>query len=257
MRMEQLYDCKGAFLRRTRHGNSDYYYYIKRPTGSSYNYVGRSSHREVSRICEARFLEEAIRRLDHNIDLVKSLRNNYLSIDKYHISGSLPLVYQSEVLPLSNQYKEKSTLWKNQKLEFQKEFPENYPQYKTYRTSDGVMVKTASEMVIYERFKDAGLTQIYELPFVPKDHGAALYPDFAVLSPIDMKSVIFVEYVGRMDLTNYRADFAKRTGRYIESGYVPGVNLFFIFADENGKIDSLQITKVIADIFGLRSSHLS
>ena len=119
------------------------------------------------------------------------------------------------------------------------------------------MVKTLSELLIYERFKDAGLTLIYELPFVPNDYGPALYPDFAVLSPIDMKSVIFVEYVGRMDIQRYREDFARRVGRLIDNGYIPGVNLFFIFGDKDGNIDSLQITKVIADILGLRASLLS
>ena len=128
--------------------------------------------------------------------------------------------------------------------------PENYPQYKRHRTSDGVMVKTISEVVLYEKFKDAGLTQIYELPFIPADHGPPLYPDFTILSPIDMKTEILVEYVGRLDLREYREDFAKRLGRYIASGYKPGVNLFFVFSDKDGNIDSMQISKVISDILG-------
>ncbi len=196
-------------------------------------------------------------RLDHNIDLVKSLRNNFLPLDSSHINDSLPLTYQSEGFSMSETYKEISAKWLTTQLEFQKGFPENFPDNKHYRTSDGVMVKTLSELLIYERFKDAGLTLIYELPFVPNDYGPALYPDFAVLSPIDMKSVIFVEYVGRMDIQRYREDFARRVGRLIDNGYIPGVNLFFIFGDKDGNIDSLQITKVIADILGLRASLLS
>lgn len=66
-----------------------------------------------------------------------------------------------------------------------------------------------------------------------------------------MKSEILVEYVGRFDLTEYRGDFAKRVGRYIRSGYTPGVNLFFVFSNNDGNIDSTQITKVIADILGI------
>ena len=113
------------------------------------------------------------------------------------------------------------------------------------------MVKTISEVVLYERFKAAGFAQIYELPFIPVDHGPVMYPDLSILSPIDMKSIMIVEYVGRLDLREYREDFAKKLGRYIASGYVPGVNLFLIFSDRDGNIDSMQITKVINDIRGM------
>ena len=118
---------------------------------------------------------------------------------------------------------------------------------------DGIKVKTVSELVLYERLKDAGLALIYELPLPLKDYGPPVYPDVTVLSPIDMKTEIIVEYVGLLDLYEYRVDFVKKLGRYIKSGYIPGVNLFFIFSDANGNVDSIQITKVIADIFGIRA----
>ena len=83
----------------------------------------------------------------------------------------------------------------------------------------------------------------------------AAAPDFTILSPVDMKSEIIVEFAGRMDRQDYREDFAKRVGRYIASGFIPGVNLFFIFGDNDGNIDSTQITKVIEDIYGMRNSN--
>ena len=137
------------------------------------------------------------------------------------------------------------------RLAFQAEYPENYPEFKTETTSDGVKVKSVSEALLYERFKSAGFFQIYELPLVLKDHGPAIYPDFTILSPVDMKTQIYVEYVGRLNLPKYREDFARRLHRYISNGYKPGVNVFFIFSDSNGHIDSMQINRVIAEIRGI------
>ena len=253
LRFEKIDDWRNIKLKRSKHGDSDYYYYIKRPGDASYDYIGNSSHEDVIRVCEARLLEEAIKRIDHDIELIKALDSGFLPFDLDHINESLPKAYHCGSLPVPDRYKEASAGWISRSLEFQNRFPENYPQFKKHRTSDGVMVKTVSEVLIYERFKAAGLTAIYELPFVPNDHGPALYPDFSVLSPIDMRSVILVEFFGRMDLQKYREEFAKKVGRYIDSGYIPGVNLFFIFSDKDGNIDSLQITKVIIDILGLRN----
>ncbi len=187
------------------------------------------------------------------MDLMKSLKEGFLPFDQSSVSESLPAVYRCEVPPVSELYQRESAKWKAGRLKFQKGFPENYPQKKKHRTSDGVMVKTISELTVYEMLLAAGLTPVYELPFPAHDYGPPLYPDFTVLSPVDMKTEIIVEFVGRMDQQGYREDFARKVGRYIASGYIPGVNLFFIFGDKDGNIDSTQITRVIADIFGKNS----
>lgn len=256
LRLEQVGNYDGIILRRIKSRNN-YYYCTKRPGDSSYSYIGRESYREISRICEARFLKEANKRVENNIELINSLLNNYLPLDTNHINENLPKTYRFEPQPVSEGNQSISSKWLEHNLEFQRRFPGNFPENKRHRTSDGIMVKSISEALVYERLKDAGLTVIYELPFLPNDHGPAVYPDFAVLSPIDLESVIFVEFVGRMDLQNYREGFAKKVGRLLDSGYIPGVNLFFIFSDRDGNIDSLQINKVIADIFGLRNTQLS
>ena len=252
-RLERLENCRGAFLCRKNHGHGKYYYSIKRRGSKSYKYVGNSEKREVKRVREARFLEEAIRRIDRDLGFMKALADGFLPFDPSHISESLPEAYRCIVPPVSELYQREGAKWKAAQLEHQKRFPENYPERKTQRTSDGVMVKSVSEVVLYEMFKSAGLVQVYELPFPPIDYGPTIYPDFTILSPIDMKTNIIVEYVGRMDLTDYGEKFARRVSRYMDSGYQPGVNLFFIFGDRKGNIDSTQIAKVIADIFGLRS----
>ena len=250
-RLGQLGACKDAFLRRSRSKNGKCYFSVKRSGYASYSYLGTADHPEVKRVQEARFLSEAISRIDHNIDLIKTLLTGFLPYDQSSVNENLPESYRCVVAPVSDNYKRESERWLSERKTFQKEFPENYPQHKKHRTSDGIMVKTISEVVLYERFKAAGFAQIYELPFIPVDHGPVMYPDLSILSPIDMKSVILVEYVGRMDLREYREEFARKLGRYIASGYVPGVNLFLIFSDRDGNIDSMQITKVINDIRGM------
>lgn len=252
-RLYLLRDCNNVRL--CRHKKKDknlYYYYIKRPGSRKYTYLGTADHHDVKRIREARFLKVAIDRIDQNINLLKALKEGFLSIDPSSVSESLPKSYRCEVSPVSELYEIKGKEWKTKRLEFQKGFPENYPERKKHRTSDGVMVKTISELTLYERFKDAGIAIIYELPIPLKDYGPPIYPDITALSPIDMKTEIIVEFVGRLDLPEYRADFAKKIGRYLKNGYRPGVNLFFIYNGSDGNIDSIQITQVIADILGIR-----
>lgn len=253
-RLELLRDCKGAFLRCAKPGKGNHYYYYVKWNGSKvYDYLGPSDHRIVKRVKEAHFLEEAIRRIDRDLCLMKALTDGFLPYDQSHITESLPAVYRCDVPPSSELYEIEGKKWLARRLEDQKRFPENYPAKKTHQTSDGIWVKTVSEVVLYEMVKSAGLALIYELPLPMKDYGPPLYPDVTILSPVDMKTEIIIEYVGRLDLRGYREEFAKKVDRYLESGYRIGVNLFFVFSDSEGHIDSIQIKRVITDILGIRN----
>lgn len=253
-RLELLRDFKDSFLRRVKPGKGkNYYYSVKRKGSKTYAYLGPTDNSIVKRIQEVRFLKEAIRRINLDLGLMKALADGFLPYDTSHINESLPASYRCDVPPSSELYEIEGRKWLARKLEDQKGFPENYPEKKKHRTSDGIMVKTVSEVALYEMVKSAGLALIYELPLAMKDYGPPMYPDVTVLSPIDMKTEIIIEYVGRLDLREYREEFARRVDRYLRSGYKIGVDLFFVFGDSEGHIDSMQINRVIADILGIRN----
>ena len=251
---EALGSAGKVLLKRNVHKNGHAYYYGKMPGASKYHYIGAESNLQVRKIKKAAHLGKAMENIDRNIILINSFMADYEEYDYRSVEASLPMTYRDGKNPCISAYQSIGKKWQEEKLVFQAGFPENYPERKKEQTSDGVWVKTISEVVMYERFKGAGLFQIYELPLVSKDYGPNLYPDFTILSPLDLKTEIIVEYVGRLDSQQYREDFARRIYRYMKNGYIPGVNLFFVFSDLEGHVDSLQINKVIADIRGLRTA---
>jgi hypothetical protein len=250
-RLEQCRGFEDVVLRKTKRQSGKYYYYAKRAKSDKFVYLGVRDRPDVIRICEVHFLKESLRRIERNINLINSFLDGYLPYDIYTVNAALPSTYRSKTLPLNGAYEAEGARWKAKKLEYQAQQPENYPEFKTETTSDGVKVKTVSELLLYEKFKDAGFIQIYELPLALEDHGPLMYPDITILSPVDMKTEIYVEYVGRLDLPDYQQKFARRINRYIKNGFKPNVNVFFIYSDKEGHVDSMQINKVIADIRGI------
>ena len=241
----RLRQCDGAeniIVRLSKkHGKS--YFYTKRRGSKHYKYTG--NEKAVKTIRDAHFLREAIKRIDSNIELIELFLSRFLEYNMYAVNEAHTAVYRTDVPPMSIAYEHTAEAWKENRLSFQKKFPENYPDHKRERTSDGVMVKTISEALLYEMVKDAGLCGIYELPLVMKDYGPPMYPDLTVLSPVDMETEIIIEYVGRLDLPKYRDDFGRKVARYLANGYKIGENLFFVFGDAEGHIDSTQIKRVI------------
>ena len=228
------------------------YYCVKQHGDKKFRYLSVKDKETVPRIREAVHLAKTIDCINSNIALIESILDEYQEYDFGSINRLLPEVYQSADFADNTEYQQIAGLWKKDQLAYAATFPKNYPEWNQYPTSDGTKVKTLSEVIAYDRFVNAGLVPVYERPLPANDYGPNLYPDFTILSPVDMKTEIIVEYVGMLDLQKYREDFAKRIYRYMQNGYIPGVNLFFIFGDEKGRIDTLQINKIIADIYGLR-----
>lgn len=261
-RLSLLGDVRNKKLRINKVNENHIYYYIGNKGTKDFKYIGSGVDARVQNIKEAVHLEESLERIDKNISLITSLLDDYSEYDYASVDMILSAAYKAgrktDTTALFGpcfsygQYRDKAQKWKKAKLIYQATFPENYPENKTEQASDGTRMKTLSEVLIYERLLSAGLISVYELPLVSADYGPNMYPDFTVLSPIDLQTEIIIEYVGRLDLQPYREDFAKRINRYIQNGYIPGVNLFFIFGDKRGHVDSLQISKVIADIKGIR-----
>lgn len=211
------------------------YYYAYKKGGVDSNYAGGDSAEEVRGIKEVRHLKEAIKRIDTNIELIKALREGYVQCDLLTIDSLMKKTYRNNMPRIDDKYHSLGKKWKAEKLKFQSNFPENYPDFKTHQTLDKTLVKSVSEVNLYNTLLLEGLIFVYELPLASKDYGPPFYPDFTILSPVDLKTEIIVEYVGRMDMKSYREDFADRIYRYMRNGYIPGINLFFVFADLDGK----------------------
>lgn len=113
---------------------------------------------------------------------------------------------------------------------------------KGHTTSDNVEVRSRAELVLYEHFKNLGLTFWYEKPTMID--GILLHPDFTIIHPKDGR-VILWEHCGMMDLENYYKDFLNRQYRYAAEGYLPYRNIVYSYDFGDDSIDITYIDKIL------------
>ena len=108
-------------------------------------------------------------------------------------------------------------------------------------TSDGTIVRSKSELIIYELLLQYHITFRYEKPVMID--GTEYRPDFTILLP-DGK-VIYWEHAGMMTKEEYRNRHKKKMDVFESAGIVPWDNLIVTYDDKNGNIN---INCIISEI---------
>lgn len=99
-----------------------------------------------------------------------------------------------------------------------------------YRTNNGELVRSKSELNIANALQKAGIPYKYECPLLLKD-GTVVYPDFTILD-VKNRRVIYWEHRGMMDASDYVKNAVRKNKNYLKNGIVTGVNL--VITEESG-----------------------
>ena len=108
-------------------------------------------------------------------------------------------------------------------------------------TSDGTIVRSKSELIIYELLLQYHITFRYEKPIIIG--GVEYRPDFTILLPDGR--VIYWEHAGMMIKEEYRERHKKKMNAFESAGIVPWDNLIVTYDDRYGNIN---INLIISEI---------
>lgn len=113
-------------------------------------------------------------------------------------------------------------------------------------TSDNIMLRSKSELIIYEALKNAGLSVEYEKPL--KIDNINYRPDFTIQGKYG-GDVMYWEHLGMLSVPKYKMKWARKKSIYQKHGVVEGDNLIVSKDDERGGISMKQIVKLIQRYF--------
>jgi hypothetical protein len=227
-------------------GSDRTYYYRKEKQGRKYKrtYLGRSNNKEVRNIKKARYVAKALSVVENDIALLDRLCDEYAFSGFSEINKSIPRTYRLESVDYYENLPDVAREWLRRKEAEKAEYGPWHPEGLIHTVSNGIKVRTKSEMAIAEILLRNGIPFVYELPHVLKN-GKIVHTDFTILSTIDYKTEILLEHEGSMDDPQYRGKHAWRIENYYLTGYIPNVNIFFTFDGLNGSVDGEAIQRIV------------
>lgn len=129
-------------------------------------------------------------------------------------------------------------------------FPSNteYPEGLIVPTKSGVMVRSKSEAMIANELFECNVPFHYEQKLVIGE--TIIYPDFTIPGKDERDSPFIWEHFGMVDKPNYILSATSKLKLYIESGYIPGVNLIMTFEKKDMPLDIIYVDTLISHFFG-------
>lgn len=188
------------------------------------------------------YVKKSIPSLKDSIGSTEKMLPALKIFDPSKILDDLNDSYDGHPLKLENVVGQDVNLnWENLVERQNKAFPENL----RYQASGG-MYRSKSEMIIATQLARFGIPFKYEAevqlgPF-------RMYPDFAVLNPLDGE-IVYWEHLGMLEKSDYQKAVERKICTYCIHGIRPGDNLILTCDGEGHPLSALKIERLVRSYF--------
>ena len=193
-------------------------------------YLGRKDLKEIAGLSNRKEAETALIAINSNIKVLEEMGDKLIDFDTIipkltYINGRDKVSRGQAVELIDGIAGIKETYNKNGHV-----------------TSDGVVVRSRAELILYEYFKSKGLEFYYEKPLMVG--GVVLHPDFTIVRKSDKKEILW-EHCGMMERQGYYSEFLRRLNMYASEGFLPYDNLILTYDFGGDSIDMHHIERLL------------
>lgn len=225
-----------------------YYYQMIQENGKTKKYYIEKRNAElIKKLACKHYYMKVQTKLKKEWEALKNFLNNYDEKIADDIYDQMPVEKKELIQPLRMTAGEVLRKWENERYEANQNYPENL----IYKTDQGEMVRSKSELILanmlYQNRKY--LLYKYERPLelMQGDKIQVIYPDFTILN-IQTGKITYWEHAGRMDDPKYANQFVYKVNSYMSNGIMPGRDLIFTYETMSNPLNMQNALKLIESL---------
>ena len=225
-----------------------YYYQMIQKNGKTKKYYIEKRNAElIKKLACKHYYMKVQTKLKKEWEALKKFLNNYDEKIADDIYDQMPVEKKELIQPLRMTAGEVLRKWENERYEANQNYPENL----IYKTDQGEMVRSKSELILanmlYQNRKY--LLYKYERPLelMQGDKIQVVYPDFTILN-IQTGKITYWEHAGRMDDPKYANQFVYKINSYMSNGIMPGRDLIFTYETMSNPLNMQNALKLIESL---------
>ena len=210
-------------------------------------FINKDNINLVKRLAQKKYYWHMKSIIDINLKVLKYLVERYCPEKMDRVFAELGNECKPFIMPLKGSREDQIRQWYEEKYEVN----EAYPEHLRYKTEQGELVRSKSEVIIANmlyQHRDVLLYK-YECPLKVKEAGKikVIYPDFKIMN-IRTGKITYWEHAGLMDDTGYADDFVRKINTYISNNLLVGRDVVFSCETEDHPLDMTVVKKVIEEI---------
>lgn len=225
-----------------------YYYQMIQENGKNKKYYIEKRNAElIKKLACKHYYMKVQTKLKKEREALKKFLINYDEKIADDIYDQMPVEKRKLIQPLRMTTGEVLRKWENERYEANQNYPENL----IYKTDQGEMVRSKSELILanmlYQNRKY--LLYKYERPLelMQGDKIQVIYPDFTILN-IQTGRITYWEHAGRMDDPKYANQFVYKVNGYMSNGIIPGRDLIFTYETMSNPLNIQNALKLIESL---------
>ena len=225
-----------------------YYYQMIQEKGKTKKYYIEKRNAElIKKLACKHYYMKVQTKLKKEREALKKFLINYDEKIADAIYDQMPVEKKELIQPLRMTAGEALRKWENERYEANQNYPENL----IYKTDQGEMVRSKSELILanmlYQNRKY--LLYKYERPLelMQGDKIQVVYPDFTILN-IQTGKITYWEHAGRMDDPKYANQFVYKINSYMSNGIMPGRDLIFTYETMSNPLNMQNALKLIESL---------
>ena len=218
-------------------------YYVNTTPSSAYRYIRPDKMELVPKLAQKTYCEKVIRKIESEIRAIEELCSHLEKNSADAVYSSLSPTRQTLVKPALLD----DDLYVRRWLEQNSESNPYHPEGKTYKTHQGQLVRSKTELMQANVYDELGIPYLYESKLVLKD-GSVYYPDFTTLH-IPTRTNIYHEHLGLLDDPEYRKQAMLKLEAYKRNGIFVGKNLLLTMESNASPFNLELFRSTIREIF--------
>ncbi len=226
---------EGSLKIQKRLGKTYYYHQLKENGKYVKHYIGKDDIKLARELANKSYYMKVKPLLEKELKMYETLEKIYDDEAVNSIYNSLSEERKCLVKPVMACPDEILRRWDEEIYEINQKYSENM----VYKTDQGEMVRSKSELIIanilYKNREMLKYKYERQLELMIEGHTQTIYPDFTILN-VRTGKLVYWEHAGRMDDTRYAANFVKKINTYIDNGIIPGMNLIVTYETVNSPI---------------------
>ena len=225
-----------------------YYYQMIQKIGKTKKYYIEKRNAElIKKLACKHYYMKVQTKLKKEWEALKKFLNNYDEKIADDIYDQMPVEKKELIQPLRMTAGEVLRKWENERYEANQNYPENL----IYKTDQGEMVRSKSELILANMLNQNRKYLLYKyerpLELMQGDKIQVVYPDFTILN-IQTGKITYWEHAGRMDDPKYANQFVYKVNSYMSNGIMPGRDLIFTYETMSNPLNMQNALKLIESL---------